>query len=267
MKRRTFLKAGLGATSFAAANQAISTTSSAQTDSAQPGQYYELRTYSIQSERQQKLVGEYWRAAAIPAYNRMGIRPIGAFTELDKLEISKICVLIPYDSLDLLASVNRRLAADNEYQKAGAEYLDVPKSDPAYVRFESSLLIAFEGMKKLEVPQPPSEQKPWIFELRVYESHSEAKGINKVKMFNSGEIPLMHEVGLAPVFFGQSLIGSRLPNLIYMVSGESKEAHQKHWKGFFDAPVWKKLIGDPQYKDNVSKVTSTFLKRTSYSQI
>jgi hypothetical protein len=86
-------------------------------------------------------------------------------------------------------------------------------------------------------------------------------------MFNSGEIPLMQEVGLTPIFFGQTVIGSQMPNLIYMVSGENQDEHKKHWKDFFDAPVWKKLIGDPQYKDNVSKVISVFLKRTPASQI
>ena len=58
-----------------------------------------------------------------------------------------------------------------------------------------------------------------------------------------------------------------LPNLVYIVSGENREEHQKHWKGFSVAPVWKKLIGDPQCKDNVSRIASIFLKRTSASQI
>jgi hypothetical protein len=52
-----------------------------------------------------------------------------------------------------------------------------------------------------------------------------------------------------------------------MVSGPNKDEHAKNWKAFFAAPTWKKLIGDSQYKDNVSKVVSTFLKRTPYSQI
>ena len=38
-------------------------------------------------------------------------------------------------------------------------------------------------------------------------------------------------------------------------------------KGFSDAPVWKKLSSDPQYKDNVSKIYNVFLKRTPASQI
>jgi hypothetical protein len=72
---------------------------------------------------------------------------------------------------------------------------------------------------------------------------------------------------MSPVFFAQAVIGSQMPCLVYMVSGENRDDHKRHWKGFFDAPVWKKLISDPQYKDNVSKVISIFLKRASASQI
>jgi hypothetical protein len=238
-----------------------------RTDKNEKAEYYDLRVYTIQTEQQLKLIDDYWARAAIPALKRLGCGPIGVFTELDTPEITKVYVLIPYPNLEAFAQAPARLAADSAYQKAGASYLNAPKSDPAYVRFESSLLVAFDGMKHLEVPQSPKSGKPWVFELRTYESHSEAKGMNKVKMFNSGEIPLMHEVNLGPVFFGQALSGSQLPKLVYMVSGENKDEHQKHWKGFFAAPVWKQLSADQGYSGNVSKVVSTFLKRLPSSQI
>jgi hypothetical protein len=232
-----------------------------------PSQYYELRVYSTKSEEQQKLVSDYWQNAAVAAYNRMGIRPIGVFTELENSPTNKIYVLIPFDSLDMFASVPSRLAADTTYQTAAAEYMSRPKSSPAFERIQSSLNIAFDSFKKLTAPPSAADKSPWIFELRTYESPSESKGINKVEMFNSGEVPLMQESGLSPVFFSQTLVGSQMPNLVYMVSGENRDEHKKHWQKFSDAPVWKKLSGDPQYKDNVSRVLSIFLKRTAASQI
>jgi hypothetical protein len=117
------------------------------------------------------------------------------------------------------------------------------------------------------LPPSSAEKKPWIFELRTYQSPSESKGINKVQMFNSGEVPLMQEVGLCPVFFSQTLVGPQMPNLVYMVSGENMDEHKKHWEQFKNAPVWKKLSSDLQYKDNVSRVINIFLKRTPASQI
>jgi len=129
--------------------------------------------------------------------------------------------------------------------------------------------VAFEGMKKMAVPPSSAEKKPWIFELRTYLSPSESKGDNKVKMFNSGEITLMQEVGLSPVFFAQTLSGPHMPNLVYMVSGENPDEHKKHWQSFINSPVWKMLSSDPQYKDNMidKGVINVFLKRTPASQI
>jgi len=122
-------------------------------------------------------------------------------------------------------------------------------------------------MKKLAAPPSAADKRPWIFELRIYQSQSESKGINKVQMFNSGETALMRDVGLSPVFFSQTLVGSQMPNLVYMLSGENMDEHKKHWDAFRNAPVWKKLSTDPQFKDNVSGITNIFLKRTPASQI
>jgi hypothetical protein len=230
-------------------------------------QYYELRVYSTKSLEQQKRVSEYWEKAAVAAYNRAGVKPIGVFTEVDNTPKSKIYVLIPYDSLDVYASIPAKLAADSVYQEAAESYLASPSSDPAFERIESSLHIAFEGMKTLALPTSSAEKKPWIFELRTYLSPSERKGDNKVKMFNSGEITLMQEVGMSPVFFAQTISGSQMPNLVYMVSGENQVEHKKHWQAFIDSPVWKKLINDPQYKDNMNGIVNVFLKRTPASQI
>lgn len=235
-------------------------------DAARP-QYYELRVYTTQSEQQQKRINDYWQHAAVPACNRLGIQPVGVFTELEDSPTNKVYVLIPFDSADAITTLASRLASDAEYQKAGADYLNAPKSDPAYVRFQSSLLVAMDGMKRLQVPHSAAKKEPWIFELRTYESRGESTGINKVQMFNAGEIPIMQEVGLSPVFFAQSVLGAQMPNLIYMVSGENREEHKKHFGAFSVAPGWKKLSGDPQYRDNVSKIFSVFLKRTPASQI
>jgi hypothetical protein len=230
-------------------------------------QYYELRVYTTKSEKQQKLVSDYWQNAGVPAYNRMGSKPIGVFTELEDSPTNRIFVLIPFDSLEQFSQAASKLASDSTYQKDSAEFMGLPKNDPAYVKFDSSLLLAMKGAPKIEVPPSTTEKKPWIFELRTYISPNEAKGINKVEMFNSGEIPVMKEVGLSPVFFAQAIVGTQLPSLTYMVSGENKEEHKKHWGGFGPNPVWQKLSKDPQYKDNVSSIISTFLKRTPASQI
>jgi hypothetical protein len=252
-------------TLLAAVGAVIGNPSRAGAADAEKPQYYEVRIYATQSAEQQQRVNDYWQNAAVPAYNRMGIQPVGVFTELQGSASNHIYVLIPCDSPEQFAAIPAKLAADADYQKAAAEFLNAPKSNPAYVRFESSLLVAFDGMKRMSLPA--ADKKPNVFELRTYLSSSEGKGLNKIKMFESGEIPLMKEVGLAPIFYGRTIAGLNMPCLVYMTCGENLDAHKQHWKAFSASPVWKQLTGDPQYKDNVSRVISIMLKRTAASQI
>ncbi len=228
-------------------------------------QYFEVRTYTTKSAEQQQRINDYWQQAAVPAYNRMGIKPIGVFTELQDSATNKIYVLVPCDSVEVFAAIPVKLAADVAYQKLATEFLSAPKTNAAYERIESSLLVAFDGMKHVFVP--PSDKRPNVFELRTYVSSSEGKGLNKIKMFESGEITVMKEVGLAPIFYGRTIVGSPMPSLVYLTCGEDLVAHKKHWAGFSAAPVWKQLQADPQYKDNMTTAIKVMLKRTAASQL
>ena len=230
-------------------------------------QYYELRVYTTQNEKQQEEINGYWEKAAIPAYNRAGIKPIGVFTENKDSATNRIYVLIPHDSMRAFEGSAARLAEDKAYQEAAGEFMNRSKNDAPYKRFDSSLLIAMKGMPKLAPPPSSAEKTPWIFELRTYFSPTEAKGANKIDMFNAGEIEIMKEVGLNPVFFAGTVAGPQMPSLIYMTSGADMEQYRAKWKGFGPHPLWKKLMADPQYKNNMSGSESVFLKRTSASQI
>lgn len=236
-------------------------------DSSGKRQYYELRVYTTQNEQQQQLINDYWQKAAIPACQRAGIGPVGVFTETQASPTNKVYVLIPFDSLTAVEDFPMRLASDAACQRESADFMNRGKTNAPYGRMDTSILVAMAGMPKLAVPPSAAEKKPWIFELRTYFSPTEAKGANKIEMFNAGEIQIMKEVGLSPVFFAGTLAGPQMPSLVYMVSGEDMDAHKQHWKGFGPNPIWKKLSTDPQYKDNVSGIQNVFLKRTSASQI
>jgi len=228
-------------------------------------QYYELRVYTTQSGSQQQRINEYWQQAGVPAYNRLGIQPIGVFTESQDSATNRIYVLIPYDSLEDFTSLPKKLGADADYQARAAVFLNAPKTNAAYEGLQTSLLVAFDGMKHLNAPPP--DKKPGVFELRTYISPSEGKGLNKMQMFENGEIELMKEVGLAPVFYGRTLSGPVMPSLVYMTCGEDPDAHKQHWSAFGAAPVWQRLKDDPHYRDNMTGMIRVMLKRTSASQL
>jgi hypothetical protein len=171
--------------------------------------------------------------------------------------------LLPCASLDTLIAAREKILADEEFLKAGAEFIDAAATDPAFVRIESSFLRAFAGMPKLEVPA----NKTRMFELRTYESPTTKTGRKKVEMFNSGEIDIFRRTGLTPVFFGETVIGGKMPNLTYMVSFADLAERSKNWAAFGADPDWKRISALPEYANIVSNITNLFLQPTGYSQI
>jgi NIPSNAP/TAT (twin-arginine translocation) pathway signal sequence len=267
LNRRTFLKTSLAATAAAAAAKLPIAAKAADAPGA-AGQYIELRSYRLKSGAGHVLLDGYLGKALIPALNAAGIAAVGAFTEPDAKDGPAVWVLIPHPSLESVANVAATINLDPAVATPGSDYLNSPtKEQPAFDRVDSWLYLPFSGQPRLAVPALAREGKARIFEMRTYESFSELKALKKVAMFNAGEIGVMQELNLAPVFYGQGLLGRDLPHLTYMLCSPNLETHKKNWTAFTVHPVWVKLKNDPQYADTVTKITSRFLVPTEYSQI
>jgi hypothetical protein len=265
MKRREFLSlaaAGTAATLPALMSNAAETAPAAR-------EYYELRQYHLRFGPMQKRFDDFFRDAAIPAMNRAGIRAVGVFGVMFGSDAPTFHVLVPHRTADSLVTLADRLRADADYIKNGAEFLNASPTDPGYIRVESSLMVAFDGMPKLEVPAAVAAKKSRIFELRTYESHSKKANKKKIEMFNQGEIDIFRRTGLTPVFFGEALVGSRLPNLTYLLVFDDIAQHTKNWDQFRNDPEWKKLSTMPGYSNAeiLSNISNQLLRPTAYSQI
>ncbi len=88
-------------------------------------------------------------------------------------------------------------------------------------------------------------------------------------MFNKGEIAIFRRVGLTPVLFGETILGSRMPNLTYLLVFDDDKARTEAWNRFRTDPEWQKLRAIPEYEDKriVSKITNKLLTPAEYSQI
>jgi hypothetical protein len=267
MNRRNFLKTSAVAASGAALAAGGAATA-ADDDKPAGRQYYELRLYHLRRGPKTELFDRFYRDAAIPALNRAGIERVGVFSVAVGPESPTQYVLLAHPSIESLVTTPQRLAADDQFKEAGADYLNAPASDPAYDRVESSLMAAFKSMPKLEVPAFAVGSSR-LYELRTYESPSLKAGFKKVEMFNRWEISIFRRTGLLPVFFGQTMIGARLPCLTYMLAFENQEAHDKNWSAFGGDAEWKKVSKTPGFTDPeiVSNISNCFLRPASYSQI
>ncbi|MCC6356267.1 MAG: NIPSNAP family protein [Verrucomicrobiae bacterium] len=270
LSRRNFLAASLATAASATAHGLLrAADESAETTPPPAREYYELTLYHLRRGPKQKLFDTFMQQAAIPALNRAGIGPVGVFNVMFGPDNPTAYVLLPLKSPEGILAAHHRILADPDFQSAGNDFLGASPDSPAFIRAESSFMVAFEGIPKLEVPAAAAGNKPRIFELRTYESHSRRANIKKIEMFNIGEIALFRRTGLTPVFFGETLVGPRLPNLTYMLTFENMAARDAHWATFVADPEWKKMSSTPGYTDPeiVSNISNTFLRPAPYSQI
>jgi hypothetical protein len=255
MDRRDFVSAAMAGGAWLAAG---AVTNAVQQRPVRAAEYYELRRYHLRRGPGQGIVDGYLKSAALPAAARAGA---GRRVQRDDRR----------EGSTSLHACPGCLAADAEYQSAAAPYLNVEATSPAYVRIDTSLMRAFEGLPKLELPFAGGDgaRRPRIFELRTYESHSEKAARKKIDMFNGGEIAIFRRAGMTPVFFGETLAGAGLPNLTYMLAYEDMAAHDKQWSAFAADPEWKKLSATPGFTDPeiVSSISNMYLRPTAYSQI
>ncbi len=245
---------------------AVALSASAQ---AKPPAIYEIRTIHLRNttDNQRQRFTDFLQHAAVPAFTRAGIGPVGFFSSSIGEEAPFILAIASFPSLAAMEERRAKLAADPEYIKA----LDAYNAPPGvnYVRIDSLLARAFPSMPAIELPTDAASRPARIFELRCYESNNSSTLARKIKMFESGEIAIFRRLGMRPVFFAETLVGPRMPNLVYMLSYDDLAAREKLWRAFGADPEWQKLRATPGLSDAeiVSNISNTILQPLAFSPI
>lgn len=235
---------------------------------AQEKEYYELKTYTIKNETQEKMVDDYLKNAYLPALKRMSIENIGVFkVRPDKFKVSnKIYVLIPFQSLAEFDKLEAMLAVDKTHLSAGAEYILATHDKKPFERINSVLLRAFPDMPKMKPSEVEGSRADRVYELRSYEGPTEAMYRRKVDMFNEGgEVELFDSLGFNAVFYADVISGDKMPNLMYMTTFTNMEKRDALWKDFVDSDKWKEISVMDKYLNTVSHADIDLLYPTEYS--
>jgi NIPSNAP len=228
----------------------------------------EWRRYQLRNsaENQRQRTSDFLKAQ-VAAYQRAEVGPVGVFSSTIAPDGPFLLVLVSYPSLAGMEQAQTKLAADAEYQKALEAYNAQPGLN--YERMESSLLRAFDGYPAVVPPPSDGKRAARLFEVRMYESNNSGTLRKKVKMFNDGEIGAFQRAGGQPVFFGETFVGARQPNLTYMLSYEDLAGRDKVWKAFGADPEWQRLRTTPGLSDAdiVSNISNYLVSPLAFSQI
>jgi hypothetical protein len=232
---------------------------------APPSAFFELRYYHMRNGSQTQRTADFLSKYFLPAAERLSIGPLGFFGAVIAEGSPFILALVGYPSAAAFASGIERLASDKDFQRGFEEYNAM--TELSYIRMDNSLLRAFDGMPSIVVP--PAGKRPRIFELRTYESNNAKAAQRKIRMFNEGEAAIFQRLGMAPIFFGETIVGRNLPNLTYMLSFENMAARDQLWGSFGGDPEWQKLRAQPGYSDAeiVSNISNAILRPLDFSPI
>ena len=200
-------------------------------------EYYDLRYYQLRNGFSKK---------ALPD-KPSGAGPIGVFNPVIGENSPYVIILLTHASF------------------AGAE--QAPDFDFDYVRCERTILRAFPGIPRMH--PPPASKNPHLFELRTYESNNPSTLRRKIEMFQNGEAAVFERLGMNPVFFGEAIVGARLPHLSYMLCYDDLAARERLWKAFGSDPAWQKLRSQPGLSDAeiVSNISNVILRPAAISGI
>ena len=252
--------------SFAASGLALTGPLSAAAPTARS--ILELRWFHMRTnpENQMQRTTEFLRAAA-PVLKRSGATQLGFFGSVIADGSPFILSLSAFPSMSAMEAAHEKAAADKDYIQARDAYNAMPGL--GFERMESSLLRCFEGMPQVELPPTEGSSAPRVFELRMYESNNSFTLARKIKMFNEGEIGIFKRLAMRPVFYGETLIGGRMPNLVYMLGFDNLAAREKLWQAFGADPEWQKLRVQPGFSDaeNVSNISNSILRPLPFSDI
>jgi hypothetical protein len=233
--------------------------------------FLELRYFKMRNGHQVERTTTYLQKGWFPAAGRAGIRPVGFFGAVVAPEAPFILSLASYASLGALEAAREKMAADKEFQAASDEFNSM--AELSYIRMESSILWTFPSMPAVEIPLDPrgtpAGRAERIFELRTYESPNEKASDRKVKMFGDGEIAIFRKSGMLPVFFAQTIVGSNMPNLTYMLAYDDLAARDRTWRAFSADPDWQKLRSTPGLSDAeiVNNISNAILRPLPFSPI
>ncbi|WP_224998505.1 NIPSNAP family protein [Cesiribacter sp. SM1] len=240
--------------------------------SAKPS-FYQLKIYHLNSNEQEARLDQYLQNAYLPALHRAGISKVGVFKPVEDSgnpqadTVQLVYVFIPFKAPEAFFKLDEALMKDKQFAAAARDYTDASPQNAPYIGFESVLMEAFTGMPGVDVPRLKSPKGDRIYELRNYEAATEKLHLNKVSMFNNGEIQIFDRLGFNAVFYGRVLAGTFMPSLMYMTSFENMQERDAKWKAFGDDPAWKKLSSEPQYEGNFKRADIYLLRATDYSDI
>ncbi len=229
----------------------------------------ELAFYKLRTNRDNEMqrTSDFLSKGLQPALERAGVKHAGYFASVIAEESPFIVSATQFPDVAAWDAWSAKAGQDPQYKKAFESYTG--GSGLGYERMETSLLRCFSTVPGMEVPAAAEKAGGRVFELRQYESNNAGTLERKIRMFNEGEVGIFRKLGMRPVFFGETIVGNKMPNLVYMLAFDSLAARESAWSAFGGDPEWNAMRTKPGNSDAelVSNISNSILRGLAFSEI
>ena len=236
-----------------------------------PREWIELKQYTCSSVEVRDKLMAVLDSALVPALNRQGAKKVGVFwtdtaTNDGNADYNtSVFVLAAFPDAAACLTAEGKLLKDAAFMRDAAALFNAPMKEPLYDSCVSSVFLAFATCPTVE---QAAKSEGRLLQLRFYNSYTPERNAKKIDMFEGGgELALFRKCGMPPVFFGEAVAGTMLPNLTYMLAFENAEKKAEAWKTFIEHPEWVKMKADTQYKDTANKIKNIMLRPSKGSQL
>jgi len=228
--------------------------------------FYVLEAFYLQQGSQVARMHDYFSKLALPALQRVEYTgPVVFLESLVAPHMPQMVAVYGFQSLDHMWSVQSRIQQNAELVKNFEQW---DSGDPPFDQASSTILQAAEYSPEIVMPAEPPKT-PRLFELRVYHSPTwrQLKALHE--RFAGPEIQIFHRVGVNPILYTSTLIGTNMPNLCYLIPFENLAAREKAWEAFAADPEWIKVRKESIEKHGQmsSIIQISLFKATPYSPV
>ncbi len=233
-----------------------------------PREFYLIQIYHCSTNAQVNGVDTYLKDVYLPYMHKAGIQKIGVFAPVvnDTAADKKVYVWLPMKSLEVLDQLDQAIEKLDPMGKNAIVDLENADSSLPYTRLEKIVSKSFKLQGQYEKKSGLIKSPNRIYEFRSYESPTENAHLRKVHMFNEGgEIDLFKRLNFNAVFYSKVIIGSRVPNLIYMTSFNDMADRDAHWKAFSSSPEWKDISTMPKYLKAINRNETVLMTARDYA--
>jgi hypothetical protein len=258
MKRRDFLGT-VAATSLAG-------TAFGQGQASKKPGCYVIRHFRLQLGSQGARLSECLSKHYLPAVARAGGGPTLVLEAQVSEHLPLVTVIDAYASPDAAWKMRATLGADTVFQDGMSAWQS--GAERPYESESVSLLEATAFAPEFAAPVP-TPRAPRVYELRVYQTHTNRELRGLVERFAEAEARILARSGAALPLFGTTVYGQDTPNLTWLMAFDDMAARETSAATFNADPDWIKLR--QQSLERYGQVPSyrrlTLYRAASYSKI